>query len=164
MIKLQALHRPCGSCTKCCEGHLIGNAYGYAFGYGKSCRFVCKKGCSIYNYRPKNPCVGFVCGYKIDHSIDEDLRPDLSNVIFVYRTLENISYLHGTSTGLEPAPKLVQWAQQWARTKQKYILIPRNIHLRSIPVWKVSIYGPDDQSLQILCDAASNGGFTIVVD
>jgi len=159
-IKLQALHRPCGPCTKCCEGYLTGDAYGHKFYPGKSCVFICKKGCSIYDYRPKDPCVGFVCGYKVDHSIDEDLRPDLSNVIFVVRTRENISYLHGNCTDQEPIPKLVQWAQQWARTKQKYILIPRNIHSSTQWPWKISIYGPDDRLQQLFSDS----GFTIVVD
>jgi hypothetical protein len=145
MLKLVPVHRACGSCTACCDGHLTGEAYGKKFYPGKKCAFIGPSGCSIYDLRPKNPCVTFLCAYKNQHSLPEWTRPDLSNVIFVQRIFEDIPYLHGSDTGRQPIPELFDWARNWAMERQKYILIPRKSFRKSTDGYHVAIFGPDDQ-------------------
>lgn len=81
--------RSCGECTMCCQGHLSGSAHGFTFGPGKSCYWIRDSGCSIYPYRPENPCKTFKCEYKVNKEIPENFRPDRCNAIFVHRTLED---------------------------------------------------------------------------
>ncbi len=52
--------RPCGDCAACCEGHLIGNAWGNKFGAGKKCIFLVKQECTIYHDRPET-CRKYQC-------------------------------------------------------------------------------------------------------
>ena len=54
--------RSCGECTACCEGHLIGNAYGNSFGNGKKCIFLVQKKCTIYKDRPET-CKKYQCAW-----------------------------------------------------------------------------------------------------
>jgi Fe-S-cluster containining protein len=54
--------RPCGDCTACCDGFLIGNAYGNHFGFGKPCNFLVEKKCTIYKDRPQS-CHNYQCGW-----------------------------------------------------------------------------------------------------
>ena len=54
--------RSCGKCTACCDGHLIGNSYGNAFGNKKPCIFLVKKICAIYETRPQT-CRNYQCAW-----------------------------------------------------------------------------------------------------
>lgn len=82
--------RECGSCTACCTW-LIGNAYGWEFGGGKSCRFLCETGCSVHKARPK-VCENYFCAWA-QELIDEDLRPDKSGILVSVENNENRQYL-----------------------------------------------------------------------
>jgi Fe-S-cluster containining protein len=82
--------RDCGSCTACCTW-LIGNAYGYSFGNGRSCKFLCEGGCSVYKARPKT-CEGYFCAWA-QELIDEDYRPDKSGILVSVEQNENGQYL-----------------------------------------------------------------------
>lgn len=82
--------RECGSCTACCTW-LIGNAYGWEFGGGKSCRFLCETGCSVHKARPK-VCENYFCAWA-QELIDEDLRPDKSGILVSVESNENGQYL-----------------------------------------------------------------------
>lgn len=82
--------RECGSCTACCTW-LIGNAYGWEFGGGKSCRFLCETGCSVHKARPK-VCENYFCAWA-QELIDEDLRPDKSGILVSVENNENGQYL-----------------------------------------------------------------------
>lgn len=141
-------------------GHLTGEAYGFKFYPGKPCVFACAKGCSIYEMRPYDPCRGFECSYKKEFGMPEQFRPDLSNVIFVTRHLEqeNIQYLHGLNTKKEPVPDLITWAQQWAHEHGRYIMVPRDAYSR-VPPYRISVYGPDDRLRRLF---AANGDNEVV--
>jgi Fe-S-cluster containining protein len=82
--------RDCGSCTACCTW-LIGNAYGYEFGGGRSCKFLCEGGCGVYKARPKT-CEGYFCAWA-QELIDEDYRPDKSGILVSVEQNENGQYL-----------------------------------------------------------------------
>lgn len=54
--------RPCGDCTACCDGFLIGEAKGIPFGDGKPCQFLVSKNCTIYADRPQ-VCRNYQCAW-----------------------------------------------------------------------------------------------------
>lgn len=70
--------RDCGDCTECCTW-LSGNAYGYEFGCGKSCKFLCSSGCSVYDDRPM-VCKNYYCAWS-QELIDEKYKPNKCNFI-----------------------------------------------------------------------------------
>lgn len=82
--------RECGSCTACCTW-LIGDAFGWEFGNGKSCKFLCETGCDVHKVRPKT-CEGYFCAWA-QELIDDDLRPDKSGILVSVENNENGQYL-----------------------------------------------------------------------
>jgi hypothetical protein len=105
--------RECGTCTKCCEGYLSGNIRGYEMFKGKPCFFVkIGKGCIDYENRPKNPCKNFTCGWKIIDEMPENFKPEISGVIFTWRSTEklNINYLKLHQAPDNPTPQILTWA------------------------------------------------------
>ena len=82
--------RPCGDCTACCTW-LKGSAYGYEFGGGKSCKFLCESGCSVHKARPK-VCEGYFCAWS-QELLPEEMRPDKCGVLASVERNENGQYL-----------------------------------------------------------------------
>ena len=74
--------KQCGSCTKCCEGWLAGNAYAHQFYPGVPCAYL-GNGCTIYKNRPENPCKKFVCEWLVDESIPAYMQPNVSGAIII---------------------------------------------------------------------------------
>lgn len=83
--------RPCGDCTACCSGQLLGVAHGNFFGCGKACVFLTDNKCGIYDIRPK-VCRGFQCGWS-QHLLPEDLRPDKCGLMVSVIKTPNEQYL-----------------------------------------------------------------------
>lgn len=78
--------RACGSCSACC--HVIGVPE-LQKGRYEPCTHLCVSGCGIYAERPGS-CRTFECQWlrgalEVDGSIDTELRPDASGVIFDYQ-------------------------------------------------------------------------------
>ncbi len=84
------IFRPCEECNACCDGHLVGSAYGNNFGCGKPCVFLIERKCKIYETRP-NVCQKFQCGWS-QFLLDEDMRPDKCGVIISVRTKNQEQY------------------------------------------------------------------------
>lgn len=82
--------RECGSCTACCTW-LIGDSYGWEFGNGKSCKFLCEGGCSVHEARPKS-CEKYFCAWA-QELIDEEMRPDKCGILVSVENNENGQYL-----------------------------------------------------------------------
>ena len=114
--------RSCGSCTACCEGWLFGDAYGFKFNIGKPCKFLNKRGCSIYEVRPVDPCKTFECDWKRNTSIPEWLQPIKSNVIIVKQYLDNFIYLRLINTGKVIDNAVHIWADEMADEGKHIIL------------------------------------------
>jgi uncharacterized cysteine cluster protein YcgN (CxxCxxCC family) len=111
--------RTCGSCTKCCEGHLRGEVKGHLFFPGKPCHFLdLGKGCTIYEDRPKDPCVSYKCGWLVNVDIPEWLKPDAVNVIIDYRTIESYQYINLIEAGATVSAKVLNWFIQFALNNQ----------------------------------------------
>ena len=81
---------PCAECRACCQGWVIGEAYGSRFYPGKACDFLCG-GCQIYDVRP-NVCRKFYCAYA-QELFPEWMRPDKSKVIISVQDWSKGQYL-----------------------------------------------------------------------
>jgi hypothetical protein len=104
------MDRSCDGCTKCCDGHLTANIYGYEMGPGKPCHFVSKKGCSIYEMRPYNPCKGFKCIWKQNYAVPLEFKPDLIDTIMIESSIEDIVYVTIVPAGKEISLDILDWA------------------------------------------------------
>jgi len=133
MIRVQSAGRPCDGCTKCCEGWLTGEAYGYDFSPGKKCIFL-NKGCTIYPVRPDDPCKVFRCQWKINRSLPEWLKPDVSGVIVVKKTIEEFQYLHCVPTGVRVSDQVHTWAENYSMEHERNHIVvndPLNVRVFS---------------------------------
>lgn len=107
--------RECGTCTKCCEGHLHGSAHGHAFWKGRPCHFLsASKGCTIYTDRPENPCKTYKCMWLADETnkIPEWLKPNEVNAILTLRQVNGIEYIHLAEAGETMRSDVLSWAIQ----------------------------------------------------
>jgi len=105
--------RECGTCTKCCEGHLAANIRGHEMSKGNPCFFVeIGKGCKDYENRPKDPCVSFTCGWKVIDEMPEHFKPEKSHVIFSWRKTEKLDllYLCINEAPSSPSAEILTWA------------------------------------------------------
>lgn len=104
------MDRSCGGCTKCCEGHLTANIYGYEMYPGKPCNFITKNGCSIYAMRPHNPCKDFKCVWKKNSKIPLEFKPNLVDMIMIETAIDGIPYVYIVSAGKEISLDILDWA------------------------------------------------------
>lgn len=106
--------RECGTCQKCCEGHLHGEAYGHAFYKGRKCHFLNNSGCSIYPTRPEEPCKSYKCMWLADEQriIPEWMKPDEVDVILTARNNNGIEYIEMIEAGSTMRADVLSWAIQ----------------------------------------------------
>ena len=110
-FRLVVRDRSCGTCTKCCEGYLSGEVNGIPFYEGKPCHFTdIGSGCSIYEDRPEDPCKAFKCQWLSNPNFPEWLKPNLSNVIFVYAKLGQHEYVFAKEAGGKIDARTLSWA------------------------------------------------------
>ena len=116
--------RPCGSCTKCCEGTLTANVHGQMIGQGKSCCWLSKRtGCTVYETRAP-VCKDYICEWKRDLRIPEEFKPNLTNVIFTLRYLEGGkgTYVRVTDFNVKRNEKIWNWCkEQWEKGTYKHM-------------------------------------------
>lgn len=105
--------RLCGSCTKCCEGYLSGEAQGKKFYPGKPCHFIAiGKGCSIYAKRPVDPCVTYKCSWLTNLDVPEWMKPDDVNAILDEREVQGMRYLNLREAGTPMEARVLNWLFQ----------------------------------------------------
>lgn len=102
--------RECGSCGKCCEGWLAGEAYGHKFWPGRQCHFRTKDGCSIYANRPENPCKTFKCMWLDNNHIPAWMKPDEVNAVIVWRSAGGHNYMSIHEAGETLRADVLSWA------------------------------------------------------
>ena len=104
--------RECGECTSCCTW-LQGSAYGYEFGGGKSCKFLCETGCSVHKARPK-VCENYFCAWA-QELLTEEMRPDKCGVIASVENNQQGQYLKLISTGEEINTGILEYFKTWSK-------------------------------------------------
>jgi hypothetical protein len=86
--------RECGECTACCTW-LNGDAYGYEFGGGKSCKYLCGSGCSIHEKRPE-VCAKYFCAWA-QELFPLEMRPDKCGILVSIENGDKGQYLKVTN-------------------------------------------------------------------
>jgi hypothetical protein len=118
--KIPKPNRECGECTKCCEGWLNSNAYGYTQNRGKPCHFLLKK-CTIYKDRPKDPCRDFKCVWLESDLMPMWMRPDLIKAVVLRKITNDIEYLQILESGAKLDSSVLNWFIVWAISNGKNI-------------------------------------------
>lgn len=86
-------------------------AHGIPFFSGKPCHFVdVNLGCSVYEDRPDDPCEIFKCGWLIEPNFPEWLKPNLSNVIFVFDKIDSHNFIYAIESGAKMDAQTLSWA------------------------------------------------------
>jgi Fe-S-cluster containining protein len=112
--------RECGECTACCTW-LIGDAYGWEFGSGKSCKFLCESGCSVHKVRPK-VCENYFCAWA-QELISDELRPDKCGVLVSVENSDIGQYLKIlTINNKEIETNIKEYFEQWGNKMNTPIL------------------------------------------
>jgi len=102
--------RSCGSCTKCCEGYLSGEALGHTFYNGKPCHFIAiGTGCTVYAKRPKDPCVSYKCAWLTNAEIPEWMKPSDIDAIIDMREIQGHTYLNLKEAGSPMQARVLNW-------------------------------------------------------
>jgi hypothetical protein len=115
------MNRTCGTCAKCCEGWLSGEAYGHKFFRGRPCFFL-NKTCSIYDTRPESPCRTYKCAWLDELQFPEWMKPDLVNVIINRAIYKDIKYYVLVESGSLLDVKVLSWMIQWALNNNQNLM------------------------------------------
>ena len=106
------MFRECGECTACCSW-LIGNAFGWEFGCGKSCKFLEEGGCGVHRARPE-VCRSYQCAWS-QQLLPDEMRPDKCNVLVSVEQNENGQYLKAIAiNNKQMNNKVKQYLQEWS--------------------------------------------------
>ncbi|MEP5766261.1 MAG: hypothetical protein ABJ308_16805 [Halieaceae bacterium] len=115
--------RECNGCTACCDGWLQTNVDGCEIGAGKPCKHISKTGCTIYATRPFDPCVGFRCGWLLNDSMPDWMKPNVARVIIKpgaiwERPGSRVRVNLATAVGPRIPGKTIQWLRNYARNER----------------------------------------------
>jgi hypothetical protein len=115
--------RECGECTACCTW-LKGTSYGYEFGGGKSCKFLCEFGCGVHKVRPK-VCEGYFCAWA-QELISEEMRPDKCGVLVSVENNENGQYLKLVIMKNEINKDILEYFRNWSTAMNTLVIYQNN--------------------------------------
>ena len=115
--------RECGDCTACCTW-LQGTAYGYEFGGGKSCKFLCETGCDVHKARPK-VCEGYFCAWS-QELLPEEMRPDKCGDLASVENNENGQYIKLTLIGKYINKDTLDYFKEWSQIMNTPVLYLKN--------------------------------------
>jgi hypothetical protein len=110
-LHVETVGRSCDGCTKCCEGWLTADIYGFPMGPEEgSCKFLSKFGCGIYPVR-ETLCKNFQCDWKENYLIPQNMKPDKSNVILLAKRLKNFVYRRLVTAGTPIKDYVYEWVE-----------------------------------------------------
>ena len=105
--------RSCNGCTACCSGALSANIHGLRMSRGTPCHFRQEGGCAIYENRPQL-CKDFRCTWLDNRAMPEWMWPKKSNVIVMYRRVDDLPYYSVVETEEKMSAQTLSWLVQWA--------------------------------------------------
>ena len=115
--------RECGECTACCTW-LHGSAYGYEFGGGKTCKFLCETGCSVHKARPK-VCEGYFCAWS-QELLEEEMRPDKCGVLASVENDEKGQYIKLVSIEGKINKDTLDYFKEWSSIMNTPVIYSNN--------------------------------------
>lgn len=123
----------CGNCTACCDGNLIGNAYGIEFGNKKPCAFLIDKKCSIYSVRP-NVCKKYQCAWS-QGLFPEWMKPNTSGVLVSVENTQNHQFLKIVKIHRDIDLKVFDFLDTWCKNNNTYYIVSGDNNENKHRIW-----------------------------
>ena len=117
--------RECQPCTACCDGWLQIRVNGVAVHPGRPCPHSTGSGCNDYEHRPVDPCVHFICGWRMNNSpLPDWMKPSNSKVIVLFNqwTWRGFPVDVAVPVGKRIPPRSLKWLQQFAEANNRMLL------------------------------------------
>ena len=128
MSKIQT--RECRPCTACCDGWLQIVVEGRPVYPGKPCHHSTGAGCNDYANRPLDPCVQFICGWRMDGSpLPEWMKPSNAKVVVLFNQSRwrDLPVDVAVPVGRRIPPRALNWLQRFAEQQQRALLYSEQI-------------------------------------
>lgn len=107
--------KECGSCTKCCEGWLMGQINLRTMYPGKPCYLVeIGVGCKDYENRPMFPCQNFSCLWLANDNIPNKYKPETCGVIVTSFIDKGSRVLTLVPAPENPSQEMIDWFKSYA--------------------------------------------------
>ena len=157
--------RECQPCTACCDGWLQIRVNGVEVYPGKRCPHSTGSGCDDYANRPVDPCVHFICGWRMNNSpLPEWMKPDNAKVIVLFdqHTWRGYPVEVAVPVGKRIPPRALEWLQQFAESNNRMLLYSEQIVENGQYTRQqfVSAYGPREFQQEMAERAARGEGLT----
>jgi hypothetical protein len=157
----QPATRECQPCTACCDGWLQIRVNGVDAYPGRPCPHSTGSGCDDYANRPVDPCVHFICGWRMDNSpLPEWMKPNNSKVIVLFNqhTWRGLPVDVAVPVGRKIPPRALIWLQQFAERNNRMLLHSQQVVEGGVYTRQqtVSAYGPPEFQ-QEMADSAAKG-------
>ncbi len=145
----RAASRDCQPCTACCDGWLQIRVNGTPVYPGSPCPHSTGSGCDDYANRPVDPCVHFICGWRMEGSpLPEWMKPNNSRVIVLFNQhrWRGLPVDVAVPVGRRIPPRALKWLQQFAEANNRMLLYSEQIveNGRYTVQQAVSAYGPPE--------------------
>ncbi|HEY9447833.1 MAG TPA: hypothetical protein VIQ62_12240 [Burkholderiales bacterium] len=122
--------RSCQPCTACCDGWLQIRVNGAEAYPGCPCPHSTGSGCDDYEHRPVDPCVKFICGWRMEGSpLPEWMKPSNSKVIVLFNQHEwrGLPVDVAVPVGRRIPPRALNWLKQFAEQHGRPLLYSEQI-------------------------------------
>jgi hypothetical protein len=141
--------RECQPCTGCCDGWLQIHVMGTPVYPGRPCPHSTGSGCNDYANRPVDPCVRFICGWRMEGSpLPEWMKPNNARVIVLFNQhrWRGLPVDVAVPVGRRIPPRALKWLQQFAEANNRMLLYSEQImeNGRYTVQQAVSAYGPPE--------------------
>ena len=101
---------------------MIGDAFGWKFGAGKTCKFLECNGCGVHKARPES-CRDYQCAWS-QYLLPEEMRPDKCGFLVSVENNQNGQYLKVLSINSKKiSEKDIQWLNNWSEKMNTPVLI-----------------------------------------
>ena len=122
--------RSCQPCTACCDGWLQIRVNGTPVHPGRPCPHSTGSGCNDYANRPVDPCVHFICGWRMEGSpLPDWMKPSSAKVIVLYDQTRwrGMPVDVAVPVGRRIPPRSLKWLMEYAQTYQRALLYSEQI-------------------------------------
>lgn len=155
------LPRTCQPCTACCDGWLQIRVHGTPVYPGCPCPHSTGSGCNDYANRPIDPCVNFICGWRMEGSpLPEWMKPNNAKVVVLFDQgdWQGMPVDVAVPVGRRIPPRALNWLKQFAQSHGRGLLYSEQIveNGRYTNRQGVCAYGPPEFQ-QDIAERASRG-------
>jgi hypothetical protein len=153
--------RECQPCTACCDGWLQINVRGTPVFPGRRCPHSTGSGCNDYANRPVDPCVHFICGWRMEGSpLPDWMKPNNAKVVVLFNqhTWRGFPVDVAVPVGRRIPPRSLHWLQRFAEANNRMLLYSEQIIEDGKYTQKQSVsgYGPPEFQ-QEMAELAARG-------